>query len=175
MNQKVFVYLYLIGMMGTYAVRLSGVLTAARGTKKEDVAQRQRKSPQRRRFDLGDHDAEVFFFAGSSNPVRGNPLAGFCRHHASGSVGIRGIRSVDLQQLAALEIPQRPWPKLVFDRADQIGAVPGYPRHLSVPKASNLHRSHFMGHRTGHDAAQLAGGLAHTSINLGGVCLAHPQ
>ena len=43
MNQKVFVYLYLIGMMGTYAVRLSGVLTAARGTKKEDVLSAKEK------------------------------------------------------------------------------------------------------------------------------------
>lgn len=43
MNEKVFVYLYLIGMLGTYAVRFSGVMTAARGTKKEDVLSAKEK------------------------------------------------------------------------------------------------------------------------------------
>jgi len=43
MDEKVFVYLYLIGMLGTYAVRISGVLTAARGTKKEDVLSAKEK------------------------------------------------------------------------------------------------------------------------------------
>lgn len=43
MDQKVFAYLYLIGMLGIYAIRMSGVLTAAKGTKKEDVLSAKEK------------------------------------------------------------------------------------------------------------------------------------
>lgn len=36
MNQQIFKYLYLIGMLGTFMVRISGVMTAAKGAKKGD-------------------------------------------------------------------------------------------------------------------------------------------
>lgn len=36
MNQQIFKYLYLIGMLGTYMVRVSGVMRASKGAKKED-------------------------------------------------------------------------------------------------------------------------------------------
>ncbi len=37
MNQVIFSYLYLIGMLGTYLVRISGVITASKETQKEDI------------------------------------------------------------------------------------------------------------------------------------------
>ncbi len=43
MNQQIFKYLYLIGMLGTYMVRASGVMTAARGAKKEDILTAKQK------------------------------------------------------------------------------------------------------------------------------------
>lgn len=43
MNQQIFKYLYLIGMLGTYMVRASGVMTAAKGTKKEDILTSKQK------------------------------------------------------------------------------------------------------------------------------------
>jgi protein-S-isoprenylcysteine O-methyltransferase Ste14 len=43
MNQQFFKYLYLIGMLGTYMVRVSGVMTAAKGAKKEDILSAKQK------------------------------------------------------------------------------------------------------------------------------------
>lgn len=43
MNPQFFKYLYLIGMLGTYMVRVSGVMTAARGAKKEDILTAKQK------------------------------------------------------------------------------------------------------------------------------------
>lgn len=43
MNQRVFIWIYLIGMVATYVVRISGVARAAQGTKKEDILSTKEK------------------------------------------------------------------------------------------------------------------------------------